>query len=148
MPKGRQGYLLQDYGAAVTRVWILHLGSSYQVHSDYKSTSSVTPMVEDIGWAQLEAHRPQAKAIMLYRIVNQLVDIQVTSLLIPLVPILEDMPIDSALCRPAVSTSQVFPLPVQYPSLKQPASWAHHSAFPRGLQGKDRRCNSLDQGYF
>ena len=35
-------------------------------------TSSVTSMVEDLGWAQLEAHRQQAKAIMLYRIVNQL----------------------------------------------------------------------------
>ena len=51
-------------------------------HSDYRHTSSVTAMMEDLGWEQLQTRRQQAKTIMLYRIVNQLVDIQAASLLI------------------------------------------------------------------
>ena len=52
-------------------------------HSDYRRTSSVTAMMEDLGWEQLQTHRQQVKTIILYRIVNQLVDIQTASLLMP-----------------------------------------------------------------
>ena len=51
-------------------------------HSDYQRESSVASMIEDLGWEQLHTHRQQAKATMLLRIVNQLIDIQATSLLI------------------------------------------------------------------
>ena len=41
-------------------------------------------MMEDLGSEQLQTRRQQTKAIMLYRIVNQLADIQAASLLIPI----------------------------------------------------------------
>ena len=40
-------------------------------------------MIEDLGWEQLKARRQKLKAAMLYRIINQLVDIQTTFMLIP-----------------------------------------------------------------
>ena len=52
-------------------------------YSDYQRRSSITTMMENLGWEQLHARRQQTKAIMLYRIVNQLVDIQAASILIP-----------------------------------------------------------------
>ena len=52
-------------------------------HSDYRHTSSVTAMMENLGWEQLQNYRQQTKTIMLYRIVNQLVDIQAASIPIP-----------------------------------------------------------------
>ena len=97
MPKGHQGYLLQDfclpaaeYGPSIwdpstksniNKLEAVQCHRARFCHSDYRCTSSVTLMMEDLGWEQL-ACRQQAKASMLYRIVNQLVDIQAASLLI------------------------------------------------------------------
>ena len=99
MSEGCQGYLLQDPGAPPVRVWILCLGPPTKstinkleavqrraariCHLDYRRTSSVTAMMENLGWEQLQTRRQQAKTIMIYRIVNQRVDIQAASLLIP-----------------------------------------------------------------
>jgi hypothetical protein len=49
---------------------------------DYRTTSSVTAMLDQLQWSSLEERRAQAKADMMYRIVNGLVDIP-TSLLSP-----------------------------------------------------------------
>ena len=41
------------------------------VNGDYKTTSSVTQMLVDPQWIELQERRKQAKVIMLYRKVNQ-----------------------------------------------------------------------------
>ena len=45
------------------------------VTGDHKRTSSVTAMIEDLKWPTLEERRAQAKVAMMYRIMNDLLDI-------------------------------------------------------------------------
>ena len=45
------------------------------VFSDYRSTSSVTPMLQQLQCPTLQERRAQAKVYMMYRIVYSLVDI-------------------------------------------------------------------------
>ena len=45
------------------------------VFSDYRSTSSVTPMLQQLQWPTLQERRAQAKVYMMYQIVYSLVDI-------------------------------------------------------------------------
>ena len=44
-------------------------------HGDYRRTSRVTPMLQNLGWEDLKTRREQSKTIMMYRIVNNLIDI-------------------------------------------------------------------------
>ncbi|MCG7868954.1 MAG: reverse transcriptase family protein, partial [Candidatus Thiodiazotropha taylori] len=50
--------------------------------SDYRRTSSVTSMLQNLGWEDLSSRREQSKSIMMYRIVNHLVDIPAEKYLI------------------------------------------------------------------
>ncbi|XP_062605835.1 uncharacterized protein LOC134267643 [Saccostrea cucullata] len=45
------------------------------VTSNYRTTSSVTDMLQQLQWTSLQERRGQAKAVMMYRIVYQLIDI-------------------------------------------------------------------------
>ena len=45
------------------------------VTGDYRTTSSVTRMLEALQWTELQQRRKRAKVIRLYRIVNHLVAI-------------------------------------------------------------------------
>ena len=45
------------------------------VFSDYRSTSSITPMLQQLQWPSLQGRRAQTKVYMMYRIVYSLVDI-------------------------------------------------------------------------
>ena len=45
------------------------------VFSDFKSTSSVTPMLRQLQWSTLQERRAQTQVVMMYRIVYHLVDI-------------------------------------------------------------------------
>ena len=45
------------------------------VRNDYNYTSSATEMMRAIEWESFQQHRHQAKSVMMYRIVNSLVDI-------------------------------------------------------------------------
>ena len=54
------------------------------VSSDYSPTSSVTSMLDRLGWESLEQRRQKAKVVMMYRIVHSLIAIPSTSLLQPL----------------------------------------------------------------
>ena len=45
------------------------------MYKDYGRTSSVTSMLKNIGWEQLEERRAKSRVTMLYRIINDLVDI-------------------------------------------------------------------------
>ena len=50
------------------------------VFGDYRTTSSVTEMVNQLQWTTLQERRAQAKAVMMFRIVNNLVDVPHTYL--------------------------------------------------------------------
>ena len=50
------------------------------VFSDYRLTSSVSPMLQHLQWPTLQERRTQAKIYMMYRIVYNLVDIPVSYL--------------------------------------------------------------------
>ena len=43
--------------------------------NDYRRTSSVTSMIQNLGWEELQYRREQCKTVMMYRIINNLVDI-------------------------------------------------------------------------
>ena len=45
------------------------------VSADYQTTSSVSTMLNQLQWTTLQERRAQAKACMMYRVVNQLIDI-------------------------------------------------------------------------
>ena len=53
-------------------------GARY-VTNDYHRTSSVTRMMEDIGWSPLAHRRKCARLAMLYKIQHNLVDLQLDS---------------------------------------------------------------------
>ena len=50
---------------------------------DYRTTSSVSDMVFNLGWETLQQRRTQAKLVMMYRITYVLIDISATTLLHP-----------------------------------------------------------------
>ena len=50
------------------------------VIGDYRTTSSVTQMLEQLQWSTLQERRKRAKVIMLYRVVHQLVEVPSTYL--------------------------------------------------------------------
>ena len=51
--------------------------------NDYRQTSSVSSMMQDLGWEQLQTRRQQNKTVMMYRIVNNLVEIPISQYLTP-----------------------------------------------------------------
>ena len=50
---------------------------------DYRRTSSVSSMMQDLGWEQLQARPQQNKTVMMYRMANNLVEIPATKYLTP-----------------------------------------------------------------
>jgi hypothetical protein len=52
------------------------------VYADYQTTSSVSTMLNQLQWTTLQEGRAQAKACMMYRVVNQLIDIP-SQILVP-----------------------------------------------------------------
>ena len=56
-------------------------GSARFVMGDYHTISSVTTMLTNLDWNTLQERRAQAKAVMMFRIVNNLVDIPTTYLI-------------------------------------------------------------------
>ena len=51
--------------------------------NDYRQTSSVSSMMQDLEWEQLQTRRQQNKTVMMYRIVNNLVEIPANQYLTP-----------------------------------------------------------------
>ncbi|KAK3090576.1 hypothetical protein FSP39_012808 [Pinctada imbricata] len=64
----------------INRLEMVQRRAARFVMGDYHTTSSVTTMMEQLGWRTLQERRAQAKAVMMFRIVNQLVDIPHTYL--------------------------------------------------------------------
>ena len=52
------------------------------VYSNYQTTSSVSAMLNHLNWMSLQERRAQAKAVMMYRVVNQQIDIP-SQILVP-----------------------------------------------------------------
>ena len=50
--------------------------------NDYRRTSSVTSMIQNLGWEELQYRCEQCKTVMMYRITNNLVDIPAEKYLI------------------------------------------------------------------
>ena len=61
---------------------IEHRAARY-VSNRYHNTSSVSSMLQDLGWESLENRRQKLQLIMFYKIVNNLVDIPATQYLTP-----------------------------------------------------------------
>jgi len=64
-------------------IWKLEMvkrRAARMVFSDYRRTSSVTPMLHHLQWPTLQERRAHAKVTMMYRIVNGLVEVPTTSL--------------------------------------------------------------------
>ena len=51
--------------------------------NDYRQTSSVSSMMQDLGWEQLQTRHQQNKTVMMYRIANNLVEIPANQYLTP-----------------------------------------------------------------
>ena len=66
----------------VNRLEMVQRRYAHYVCNDYGCTSSVTSMLKNIGWEQLEERRAKSRVTMLYRIVNDLVDIPATDYLL------------------------------------------------------------------
>ena len=50
-------------------------------YNDYRRTSSVTSVLQELGWESLQSRREQNKVAMMYRIANNLVEIPADQLL-------------------------------------------------------------------
>ena len=53
------------------------------VHADYRRTSSVTPMIQNLGWDTLHTRRLLAQSVMFYKIHYKLVNISFPSCVVP-----------------------------------------------------------------
>ena len=68
--------------ASINRLEMVQRRYARFVFHDYRRSSSVTAMLDQLHWASLQERRAQAKVEMMFRIVNGLVDIP-TSFLTP-----------------------------------------------------------------
>ena len=64
-----------------TEMEMVQRRSARMVCSDYRRTSSVSSMLQQLQWPTLQERRAQAKVTMMYRIVYQLVDVPTTYLI-------------------------------------------------------------------
>ena len=71
-PIAREGpHLQQD----IDRIENIQRRAARCVQSDFKRTSSVTSMIEELGWKPLHGRRREQRLTLLYKIVNDLVAI-------------------------------------------------------------------------
>jgi hypothetical protein len=64
-------------------IWKLEMvqrRAARMVFSDYRRTSSVTAMLQQLGWPSLQERRAHAKVTMMYRITNGLVEVPTSNL--------------------------------------------------------------------
>jgi hypothetical protein len=82
---------LTDYSAVIwdphrveniRKLEMIQRRASRMVYADYQTTSSVSTMLSQLQWTTMQERRAQAKACMMYRVVNQLIDIP-SQILVP-----------------------------------------------------------------
>ena len=66
--------------ANIRKLEMVQRKSARMIFSDYRRTSSVSPMIQQLQWPTLRERRAQAKVTMMYRITHQLVDVPLTYL--------------------------------------------------------------------
>ena len=66
----------------IRKLELIQRRTTRMVYADYQTTSSVSTMLNQLQWTTLQEHRAQAKACMMYRVVNQLIDIP-SQILVP-----------------------------------------------------------------
>jgi hypothetical protein len=67
----------------INMIELIQRRAARMVNSDFQTTSSVTSMIRQLGWTSLQERRAQAKAIMMYRVVNHLIFIPADRILVP-----------------------------------------------------------------
>ena len=67
----------------ITKVEAVQRRAARFCHGDYHRTSSVTAMLQDLQWPDLQTRRQQAKTVMMYKIINHLVEVDSKTILIP-----------------------------------------------------------------
>ena len=60
---------------SIRKLEMVQRRAARMVFSDFRSTSSATPMLQQLQWSTLQERRAQTKVVMMYRIVYHLVDI-------------------------------------------------------------------------
>lgn len=70
------------YVENIIKLEMIQRRAAQMVYADYQTTSSVSTMLNQLQWTTLQEHRAQAKACMMYRVVNQLIDIP-SQILVP-----------------------------------------------------------------
>jgi hypothetical protein len=58
----------------IRKLEMIQRRAARMVYVDYQTTSSVSTMLNQLQWTTLQERRAQAKACMMYRVVNQLID--------------------------------------------------------------------------
>ena len=66
----------------IRKLEMIQRRAARMVYADYQTTSSVSTMLNQLQWTTLQERRAQAKACMMYRVVNQLIDIP-SQILVP-----------------------------------------------------------------
>ena len=74
---------VQQEQANVNRIEMVQPRYARFVFHDYQRTSSVTDMLNKLGWPTLQERRAQAKVYMIYSIKNSLIDIPPSILHVP-----------------------------------------------------------------
>ena len=59
----------------IAKVESVQMRAARFCYNDYRRTSNVTSMLQELGWEDLQSRREQNKVAMMYRIVNNLVEI-------------------------------------------------------------------------
>ncbi len=67
--------------ANIRKLEMVQRRSARMVYSDYRRTTSVTPMLHQLQWSTLQVRRAQMKVTIMYRIVHNLVDVPTTYLI-------------------------------------------------------------------
>ena len=66
----------------INKVEAVQRRAARSCQNDYRRTSSVTSMIQNLGWEELQYRCEQCKTVMMYRIINNLVDIPAEKYLI------------------------------------------------------------------
>ena len=74
--------LIKNYWIENSSFYIMSEGIIGKSQISDPPTSSVTSMIQNLGWEELQHRREQCKTIMMYRIVNDLIDIPAENYLI------------------------------------------------------------------
>ena len=68
----------------IRKLEMIQRRAARMVYADYQTTSGVSTVLNQLQWTTIKERRAQAKACMMYRVVNQLIDIP-SQILVPII---------------------------------------------------------------